>query len=101
MRLTLKTLTLSLTLALMATAASAARCAERAKVLQRLSESYGETVQGMGLVADSRIVEVFASLETGTWTITVTSPDGMTCLVASGQSYEAMASALPARGEDA
>ena len=52
-------------------------------------------------VTNNAVVEVFASDETGTWTITVTTPNGMTCLVASGQSFEALAEALPAKGNDA
>lgn len=63
-------------------------CAERDKVVQRLTSNYGETVQGMGLGANNGVMEVFASEETGTWTITVTMPNGQTCLIASGQAYE-------------
>jgi hypothetical protein len=37
---------------------------------------------------NNRIIEVFASDETGSWTITITSPDGTTCLVAAGQFWE-------------
>ena len=55
----------------------------------------------MGLAARGSVVEVFASDETGTWTITVTNPAGVTCLVASGQSFEALAEALPPEGNDA
>ena len=66
----------------------AATCAERQTVIDRLSGRYGERVQSMGLGANNGIVEVFASDETGTWTITVTMPNGITCLVASGQAYE-------------
>ena len=40
-------------------------------------------------------MEVFASPETGTWTITVTTAAGMTCLVASGQAFEELAESLP------
>lgn len=63
-------------------------CASRAEVIDRLAESYGESRQSIGMAPQGRVVEVFASLETGTWTITVTLPNGVTCLVASGQSYE-------------
>lgn len=70
-------------------------------VVDRLAEGYGETRQSMGLGANNSVIEVFASDETGTWTITVTMPNGMTCLVASGQAYEALAEALPAKGNDA
>ena len=31
----------------------------------------------------------------------VTSPGGVTCLIASGQAYEALAETLPAKGNDA
>ena len=55
----------------------------------------------IGLGANNQVVEVFASLETGTWTITVTLPDGTTCLVASGQAYESLTDPLPAPGSDA
>jgi hypothetical protein len=55
----------------------------------------------MGLGANNAVVEVFASEETGTWTITVTMPSGLTCLVASGQSFETLAEALPTKKKDA
>lgn len=76
-------------------------CGPRDHVLNRLAEGYGETRQSVGLGANNAVIEVFASEETGTWTITVTTPNGLTCLVASGQAYEALAEALPAQGSDA
>lgn len=63
-------------------------CGARDAVIERLAERYGESRQSIGMAPEGRVVEVFASLESGTWTITVTMPNGMTCLVASGQSYE-------------
>lgn len=63
-------------------------CADRETVVDRLANTYGESRQSIGLAPNNSVVEVFASLETGTWTITVTSPAGMMCLVASGQAYE-------------
>ncbi len=84
-----------------AAAQNARNCAPRDAVIDRLAEGYGESRQSMGLGANNAVVEVFASDETGTWTITVTTPNGLTCLVASGQSYETLAEALPAKGNDA
>jgi hypothetical protein len=84
-----------------AQAQQARNCAPREMVVDRLADKYGETRQSMGLGAQGAVVEVFASGETGTWTITVTTPNGLTCLVASGQSYEALAEALPPKGNDA
>ncbi len=75
-------------------------CAPREVVVERLSGGYGEIRQSVGLGAQGAMVEVFASPETGTWTTTVTNPGGLTCLVASGQSFETLAEALP-EGSDA
>ena len=94
-----KLLTLSLGIgAILLTAQNAysqsANCAKRDAVVARLATAYGETRHSMGLGANNAVIEVFASDETGTWTITVTTTDGMTCLVASGQAYEELAERL-------
>lgn len=78
-----------------APAQSGRACSDHQTVVTTLAERYGESRQSIGLTANNSVVEVFASLETGTWTITVTSPGGPTCLVASGQSYQTLAEALP------
>jgi hypothetical protein len=82
-------------------AAQSAQCAPRETVVARLAEAYGETRQSMGLGAGNAVVEVFASTATGSWTITVTGPGGITCLIAAGQAFETMADRLPAPGNDA
>ncbi|MDF3412862.1 hypothetical protein HKX54_00195 [Sulfitobacter sp. M57] len=76
-------------------------CAPRQAVMDRLADGYGETRQSVGLGSNNAMVEVYASAETGSWTITVTSPGGLTCLVASGQSFETVAEVMPAKGNDA
>jgi len=73
-----------------------ARCADRARVMDMLQSRFGESRRGMGLAADQAIMEIFASAETGSWTITVTFPGGTTCLLASGHGYEPVHEALPA-----
>ena len=65
-------------------------CAPREKVVERLETRFGETRQSIGLGSNNAVMEVFASAETGTWTITVTMASGVTCLVASGQAYETL-----------
>ncbi len=85
----------------LASAQQSRNCGPREMVVNRLAEGYGETRQSMGLGANNAVIEVFASQESGSWTITVTSPGGVTCLIASGQAYEALAETLPAKGNDA
>ncbi|MEN8839629.1 MAG: hypothetical protein ABF254_03200 [Octadecabacter sp.] len=82
---------------MLATTASAQpnTCADHAMVVERLASGYGESRQSIGIGADNTIVEVFASLETGTWTITVTAAGGPTCLVASGGAFQVLAESLP------
>ena len=60
--------------------AEPASCAPRDRVLDRLATTYGETRRSIGLSGEEGVVEVFASDDTGTWTITLTLPTGQTCL---------------------
>ena len=82
-------------------ALAAQNCAPRDVVVTRLAEIFGESRQSVGLGTNDAVMEVFASPDTGTWTITITSPNGVTCLVASGEAFETMAAMLPVRGKDA
>ncbi|MFQ1699294.1 hypothetical protein ACJ5NV_01730 [Loktanella agnita] len=75
--------------------AQSRNCAEHTAVVERLAANYGESRQSIGLGSDNSVVEVFASAETGSWTITVTRPGGPTCLVAAGQSFQQLGEALP------
>lgn len=74
-----------------------APCGLRDAVMQLLAERYQETRRMMGLAPDA-VMEVYASAETGTWTLAITRPDGTMCLVASGQGFETLAEDLRARG---
>lgn len=76
-------------------------CADHATLQERLAETWGESRQSIGLGSDGAVMEVFASLETGTWTIAVTRPGGPTCIVAAGEHFEALAEDLPPPGEGA
>jgi hypothetical protein len=76
-------------------------CAERTRVVQKLQEKFGETLRSLGLHRDDGVVEVYSSDETGTWTILMTRPDGMSCLLAAGQRWEQDARPLAKPGQDA
>lgn len=81
--------------------AEAPACADHATVVDRLAAGYGELLRSVALSADNVLVEVFASAETGTWTMTMTRPGGPTCLVASGHAWEEVAAEAPRPGEGA
>ncbi|MBN2906614.1 MAG: hypothetical protein JXJ18_07900 [Rhodobacteraceae bacterium] len=70
------------------------QCGPRADVLATLAARYGEARQALGLAANSAVVELLANPETGSWTIIATLPSGISCLIASGEAYQALAEAL-------
>jgi hypothetical protein len=84
-----------------AEAEEARTCADRAQVVARLAERFGETLRSLGLQRGDAVVEVYSSEETGTWTILMTRPDGITCLLAAGQRWEQDARPIAAPGSDA
>lgn len=77
---------------------SAPQCAPRADVVETLAQRYGETRHSQGIAANNTLMELFASDATGTWTLTVTTPDGTTCLVASGEGFDAVTDPPPPKG---
>ncbi len=82
-------------------AQSQRNCGSSDVVVGQLAERYGETWQSVGIGSNNAMVEVFASNASGSWTILVTMPSGVACLVASGEAFEQVAEALPAEGNDA
>jgi hypothetical protein len=79
---------------------AAMQCAPHDTVATHLATSFGEARRSMGLAQDNTVMELYAA-ESGTWTLTVTLPNGMTCLVAAGTSFETVDAPLPASGDPA
>lgn len=86
----LKTISLLIAaiLAFSVPAAAQNRCFPREVVMIQLADRYHETRQSIGLTGDGKLVEMWAG-ETGSWTATVTEANGMTCIVAACQSFQA------------
>jgi hypothetical protein len=76
-------------------------CAKREQVVRKLADSFGETLRSVGLHQSDGVVEVYSSDDTGTWTILMTRPDGISCLISSGQMWEQDAAPLQQPGEPA
>lgn len=62
-------------------------CADRATLLGQLARLYSEAPVNMGLTNVGSVLELLTSTE-GTWTILVTTPDGITCMAAAGANWE-------------
>ena len=63
------------------------QCAPRPDVLAALATQYGEARRGIGIAGQNVVMELFVNPSTGTWTFVATSPDGKTCLIASGSNF--------------
>lgn len=74
------------------------QCGTREAVEQVLAGKYGETRQSWGVAANNMLMITWANPGTGSWTITVLSPQGMMCLVASGQDFTAVHEPAPVPG---
>lgn len=70
--------------------AHAGDCAMRDQVVERLAQDYAEQLTGGGLndaPASASVIEVWASPETGTFTVIQTGADGMSCILATGTDW--------------
>jgi hypothetical protein len=76
-------------------------CADRATVIERLEKRFGEVRQAMGLNRSNAVIELYASAETGSWTILMTTPNGVSCLIASGELWESQTGPLRRPESDA
>ncbi len=62
-------------------------CGERKAVVASLEKTFSEAPVSMGLGSTGAIIEVFAS-PFSTFTIILTRPDGVTCVMAAGENWE-------------
>ena len=63
-------------------------CAKREEINVLLSERYGEEPRSMGVSeSGDAAFELFVSAE-GTWTITMTTSNGLSCVMAAGKHWE-------------
>jgi len=63
-------------------------CGPRDQIVQRLGERFSEVQTGMGIAGNGTLVELFTN-EEGSWTMIITRPDdGISCLLAAGQSWD-------------
>jgi hypothetical protein len=52
-----------------------------------LAEKFAERPNGLGLIRDQRVMELFVSA-TGTWSVVLTDTRGIACLVMAGESWD-------------
>jgi hypothetical protein len=67
--------------------AQMAFCGNRSAMIDALKAKYKESRQALGIAGSNSVVELYIS-EAGTWTMLVTSPEGRTCVMAAGHSWD-------------
>ncbi len=65
-------------------------CGARSEIIGNLAEQYEESQIAVGVTDAGGLVEVLSSRDGETWTIIVSVPDGMSCLLAVGQGWRAV-----------
>jgi hypothetical protein len=75
--------------ALLAAPASSAEniCGKRDDIVSRLESGYQEYNSAMGMSTNGGLVELYTS-ENGTWTLMLSQPNGVSCLIAAGENWE-------------
>ncbi len=64
-------------------------CDQRDKIVEWLAVKYKEAPIAAGVSSNGRLIEVLSTHDGDTWTVMVTSPDGNSCVIASGQGWRA------------
>ena len=67
--------------------AHAALCGERRAVIAELEKTYSEAPVSIGLASNGSVIEVLAS-PSGSFTIILTQPNGLSCVMAAGENWE-------------
>jgi hypothetical protein len=62
-------------------------CGDRAKFIETLSRKFDEMPSAFGIAGQKNLIELFVS-KSGSWTMLMTRPSGMACIIATGQSWE-------------
>lgn len=65
-------------------------CVPRSDVLAHLAKKYHEAPVAIGVTSAGALVEVLTTGDGATWTIIVTGPNGLSCLVAAGEGWRTL-----------
>jgi hypothetical protein len=68
--------------------AGPATCGVRAEIVAELTQRYREAPVAFGLANSGELVEVLTNDAGTSWSILVSQPNGMTCLVAAGKEWQ-------------
>ena len=73
-------------------------CGKHADIAKRLESGYQEVRTGIGLAGNGGLIELYVS-DKRTFTIVLTRPNGLACLMAVGENWEVLKTPLPVKGQ--
>ncbi len=59
----------------------------RAEMVKALGDRYAEESVGLGIAQNGGVIELFTSKDGATWTIVLTMPNGLSRVIATGESW--------------
>ncbi len=62
-------------------------CDKRHRIADWLAEIHRERPVGAGITDEGRLIEVFSTGNGATWTIVMTSPQGLSCILSHGEDW--------------
>ena len=74
-------------------AAEMPQCATRDNLVSYLDNRYGEAPRGYG-ISNGNVVELLVNEDRGTWSVLMTPPGRLTCLVSAGEAWRFLAASL-------
>lgn len=65
-------------------------CLPRDDILGQLAKKYSEVPVALGVTSKGGLVEVLTTSNGSTWTIIITTPQGTSCMIATGEGWRTM-----------
>ena len=81
-------LPLLLAISPLAHGASATACLDRSTMVDTLTQDYGEQLAEVRKIKDKGLLEFYVSPDEGNWTAVLTSPKGISCVLAVGEGLD-------------
>ncbi len=81
---------LALLLAVRAPASAAPTCVTHKNFVEQLANGFSEVPIAIAITSEGNVIEVFSRGDRATWTIVMTKPDGKSCMIAAGETWESL-----------
>ena len=64
------------------------KCSERSKFIGYLADTFAEKPVAIGMASNGSIIELLKSIDGDSWTIIMTTPNGISCRISAGEKWQ-------------